>query len=76
MPAPEKKEAVQMPIPGDDLKQGWGVVCLRPWHLAGVFQSSADAEKLAEELGAGYVVKFGDHASGSTEFSFENGPKG
>lgn len=65
-----------MLIPGDDLKQGWGVVCLRPWHLAGVFQSSVDAEKLAERLGAGYVVKFGDHTSGSTEFSFESGPKG
>lgn len=59
-----------MPIPGDDLKEGWGVVRLTPWHLAGVFASSADAENLANRLGPGYTVKYGDHALGSPEFSF------
>ena len=72
---PSQKERA-MPIQGDDLKQGWGVVCLKPWHLAGIFQSSIDAENLAAKLGAGYVVKFGEHASGSPEFSFDNLPKG
>lgn len=59
-----------MAIPGDMLKQGWGVVRHKPWHLAGVFVSSADAEKLARKLGEGYVVKYGDHAIGSPDFSF------
>ncbi|MES1198578.1 MAG: hypothetical protein ABUS48_01195 [Pseudomonadota bacterium] len=59
-----------MPIQGDNLRAGWGVIRLKPWHLAGVFLSSKDAEKLAATLGPGYVVKFGDHVVGSPEFSF------
>jgi hypothetical protein len=59
-----------MPIPGELLKQGWGVLRLRPWHLAGVFASSIDAENLAQTLGIDYVVKYGEHAIGSSEFSY------
>ena len=62
-----------MPIPGDNITQGWGVVRLNPWHLAGVFVSSIDAENLAQRLGPGYVVKFGDHVFGSPDFSFTHG---
>lgn len=62
-----------MNIPGHDLKAGWGVLRQAPWHLAGVFSSSADAEKLARAMGAGYVVKYGDHAIGSQNFSFASG---
>lgn len=58
-----------MPIPGEMLRRGWGVVRLKPWHLAGIFASSIDAEALADSLGPGYVVKFGDHAPGSADFS-------
>ena len=58
-----------MPIPGEFLRRGWGVVRLKPWHLAGIFASSIDAEALASSLGPGYVVKFGDHIPGSGEFS-------
>ncbi|MBI3439437.1 MAG: hypothetical protein HY054_12455 [Proteobacteria bacterium] len=61
-----------MAIPGDMLKKGWGVVRQQPWHLAGVFASSADAEALARQMGEGYAVKYGDHAIGSPEFSFSN----
>jgi len=61
-----------MAIPGDTLKKGWGVVREHPWHLAGVFVSSLDAEALARQLGDGYVVKYGDHAVGSPEFSFSS----
>jgi hypothetical protein len=67
---PALKEKMCMPIPGDALRSGWGVVRLKPWHLAGVFSSSADAEKLAQMLGAAYIVKYGDHALGSPEFTF------
>lgn len=59
-----------MPIPGDMLRNGWGVLRLRPWHLAGVFASSVDAESLARNLGPDYVIKYGEHAPGSAEFSF------
>mgnify|MGYP001615449559 CR=1 FL=1 len=59
-----------MPIPGEMLKRGWGVVRLRPWHLAGIFTSSIEAENLVQTLGADYTIKYGDHTPGSAEFSF------
>jgi hypothetical protein len=59
-----------MPIPGEMLKRGWGVLRLRPWHLAGIFTSSADAEALAQALGPDYAIKYGEHTPGSSEFSF------
>ncbi len=61
-----------MPIPGEMLKRGWGVLRLRPWHLAGIFTSSVEAENLAGSLGPDYTVKYGEHAAGSSEFSFAN----
>ncbi len=63
-----------MPIPGDSLKAGWGVVRLSPWHLAGVFVSSVDAENLAHTLGGAYAVKSGDHVNGSPDFTFTESP--
>lgn len=65
-----------MAIPGDTLKQGWGVVRHTPWHLAGVFVSSLDAEALARQLGEGYLVKYGEHAIGSPEFIFSSSESG
>ena len=62
-----------MAIQGDMLKHGWGVVRLEPWHLAGVFTSSIEAENLARQLGDGYLVKYGDHTFGSPDFSFKSG---
>lgn len=56
------------------MKRGWGVLRLKPWHLAGVFTSSAEAEDLALTLGPAYTVKYGDHAPGSSDFSFTEGP--
>lgn len=58
------------PVPGDTLKQGWGVVRLAPWHLAGVFASSLEAERLAAQLGPGYLVKYGDRVAGAVDFTF------
>lgn len=63
-----------MPIPGEMLKRGWGVVRLHPWHLAGIFSTSADAENLALSLGPAYTVKYGEHTPGSSDFSFFNSP--
>jgi len=59
-----------MPIPGEMLTHGWGVLRLRPWHLAGVFASSADAEALVRTLGPSYTIKYGDHPPGSPDFTF------
>jgi hypothetical protein len=59
-----------MPIPGEMLKRGWGVVRLKPWHLAGVFTSSVDAENLAQSLGPDYSVKYGEQDVGAATFSF------
>jgi hypothetical protein len=67
-------QRTKMPIPGEMLKQGWGVLRLRPWHLAGVFTSSAEAESLAHALGPSYTIKYGEHTPGSSEFSFMNSP--
>lgn len=58
------------PISNDNLKTGWGVVRLKPWHLAGVFASSIDAENLAKSLGPSYVVRYGDRAPGTPDFTF------
>jgi len=60
-------------IPGDTLTTGWGVLRILPWHLAGVFESSIDAENLVRRLGPGYVIKFGDHVPGSRNFNFQHG---
>jgi len=59
-----------MAIPGETLKQGWGVLRLKPWHLAGVFTSSVDAENLARSLGPEYTVKYGEQTVGSSDFSY------
>jgi hypothetical protein len=61
-----------MPIPGHDLKAGWGVFRLKPWHLAGVYSSSPDAEKMARAMGVGYVVKYGDHRVDTQDFTFSS----
>ena len=63
-----------MPIPGEMLKRGWGVLRLKPWHLAGIFASSVEAEALAQALGPNYTIKYGEHAAGSSEFDFANAP--
>ena len=59
-----------MSIQGDLLTAGWGVIRLKPWHLAGIFKSSEDAERLARSLGVPYIVRYGDHVVGSPDFSF------
>ena len=63
---------MEMAIPGHELKAGWGVLRLKPWHLAGVFTNSADAEALARRLGVGYVIKYGDHKPDTEDFSFSS----
>lgn len=61
-----------MPIPGDELKAGWGVLRQKPWHLAGIFSSSIDAENLAKMLGSTYAVTYGEHVHGSPDFTVKS----
>jgi len=63
-----------MAIPGEKLQEGWGVLRIDPWHLAGIFDSSLDAENLAESLGAEYTVRYGDQKAGPGEFRFMSAP--
>lgn len=50
------------------LKSGWGVLRLSPWHLAGVYETSGEAETKATALGAGYVIRYGDTVGGTDQF--------
>lgn len=63
-----------MPIPGEMLKRGWGVLRLQPWHLAGVFASSVETEIVVQSLGPAYTIKYGEHVPGSSEFVFADSP--
>lgn len=63
-----------MPIPGERLKRGWGVLRLQPWHLAGVFASSVEAEAFAQALGPAYTIKYGERASEHSDFDIADSP--
>jgi len=65
---------MKMPIPGEFLNSGWGVMRLSPWHLAGVFVTSPEAEQYALTLGVPYVVRYGDHEKNTSAFSFVAAP--
>ena len=49
---------------------GWGVVRVAPatWHFVGIYQSKADADLKAAELGPDYVVRFGQGHDGTDDF--------
>lgn len=51
-------------------KSGWAVLRRIPWHLAGVFQISGEAEAKLAELGVGYTICYGDTVPGSDKFVF------
>jgi cell filamentation protein, protein adenylyltransferase len=48
--------------------RGWGVYRSDPWHLHGVYASSAKAAAVQLELGNGYKTAFGSHRSGTDDF--------
>lgn len=61
-----------MPHSGDRVKSGWGVFRLAPWHLAGVFETSGEAEAKVAELGPAYTIRYGETRPGSDEFVSRN----
>jgi len=48
--------------------RGWGVYRSDPWHLHGVYSSSAKAAAVQLELGNGYKTAFGSYRSGTDDF--------
>jgi hypothetical protein len=52
--------------------RGYGVVRMKPWHLAGLFPTQAEAEKHRKTLGNGneFVVRLGSRRLGTDDFIF------
>ena len=57
-----------MPLSAHTFKSGWGVLRVAPWHLAGVFETSGEAEAKVAELGIQYTIRYGETRPGSDEF--------
>lgn len=49
---------------------GWAVVRLVPWHLLGIFPTSAEARIRCLEAGPKYVVHFGEGNVEENDFSW------
>ena len=49
-----------MPFTMGKALKGWGVVRKSPWHFAGLYSTKQEADAKAQEMGAGYVVLFGE----------------
>lgn len=50
---------------------GWGVVRVQPWHLAGIFETQAEALRRMKELSPSYIVRFGSGFPRSHDFFWE-----
>ena len=55
---------------------GWGVFRPKPWHFAGLFGSSRQAEAKAQELGVDYIVRFGELQDGTDNFEWSSPENG
>jgi len=49
---------------------GWGVVRMAPWHLLGIFPTSAEARIRCLEAGPKYEVRFGEGNVEENDFSW------
>jgi hypothetical protein len=56
----------------DTKVSGWGVIRIKPWHLAGVFPTQAEAVKRMDQLGSDYIVRFGDGFRRSGDFFWDS----
>ena len=52
-------------------KQGWGVIRVSPWRLAGIFESEAKATARQIKLGPTYIVRFGVGFAHSSDFFWD-----
>lgn len=60
----------------DETKTGWGTIREIPWHFAGLFASQAGAQRKADEMGEGYIVRYGDHQIALDTFTSRDEPQG
>jgi hypothetical protein len=49
---------------------GWGVFRPKPWDFAGLFGSSRQADAKAQEMGVGYIARFGELQDGTDNFEW------
>jgi hypothetical protein len=54
----------------EDNQTGWGVVRILPWHLLGVYKTSAEAQVRCLEAGKGYEVHFGEGNVARNQFTW------
>jgi hypothetical protein len=57
-----------MPFTMRNVLKGWGVLRKSPWHFAGLYPTKQEADAKAQEMGAGYVVLFGEQLQGTDNF--------
>ena len=49
-----------MPIVHGKTLIGWGAVREMPWHFAGLFPYRGGAQNKVDEMGVGYIVRYGE----------------
>jgi hypothetical protein len=59
---------MNMPHQQDMTLRGWGVFRDRPWHLAGVYYTEAQATAKASQLGDEYKIAYGENRDSTDDF--------
>ena len=57
-----------MPIVHGKTLIGWSAVREMPWHFAGLFAYREEAQSMADEMGAGYIARYGEWTEDSDTF--------
>jgi hypothetical protein len=53
---------------------GWGVIRDAPWHFAGLFPTRDEAQARADDLGEGYLVRYGERSEETDSFVSAEAP--
>ena len=64
-----KKLVPTLDILNPKWRRGWAVLRSEPWHLAGFYQTEAEALQLASTLNSEYQVKFGANKFDTDDFA-------
>lgn len=52
---------------------GWGAVREAPWHFAGLYASQDEAQGKADEMGDGFIVRYGQRQEIDDTFTSSEG---
>ena len=63
-----------MPIVDGKTLIGWAAVRETPWHFAGLFASREKAQSKADEMGVGYIVRYGERTDNPDTFTSAETP--